>query len=519
MYPQLVSVDGSPSTRQRDIYLLSPRLLPPEVIAVAFAKTSRSPKPFREIAQELTEDQSSEFHERWVLGYGHASIAEHAVLHLALENISRLAIESLESNRLCSYTEKSTRYQIFDTFYAPPAIASSAHAERYLATCRHLFETYQSSLEPVRRVIEGRYPRHDGETDRAYATRIRSRYVDVCRFLLPCATVANVGMTGNARALEHAITKMLSHPLEEVRAVGAEVKRVAQAEVPTLLRYASPNSYLIETTRALEAEAQQDGAGEMTAREAEARWKEVQRAEDAQDSGVSPGVRLIHYDRDAEIRVAAACLFRHGRMSYAQAWQRVAAMTPPEREALIRKALGRLERHDIPLRELEHTTYTVEIVCDQGAYFDLKRHRMMTQSPQAPAVDLGYAVPSAIDEAGLGRRYREAIERATDACLAISRDFPHEAGYLVTNAHNRRFLATMNLREVYSMVPLRARESGHFSYRRIALLLYEAVRAVHPALVGHIRFGYEPPTAAAIEARYFSEVAAGPMRTPAGIGP
>src|SRR3990170_2881599 len=244
MHPQLASVDGSPSQRQRDIYLLSPRLLPPEVIAVAFAKTSRSPRPFREIAEELTESTSSEFHEKWVLGYGHGSVAEHAVLHLALENLSRLAIESLESNRLCSYTEKSTRYQIFDAFYVPPAIAASGHAERYAGACRELFEAYQASLDPVRRVIESWHPRKADETERAYGARIRSKYIDVCRFLLPCATLANVGMTANARALEHAITKMLSHPLEEVRAIGTEVKRVAAAEVPTLLKYANPNPYL-----------------------------------------------------------------------------------------------------------------------------------------------------------------------------------------------------------------------------------------------------------------------------------
>jgi thymidylate synthase ThyX len=501
MHPLIVSVDGTPSQRQREIYLLSPRLLPPEVIAVAFAKTSRSPRSFREIAAELTEAASSEFHEKWVLGYGHGSVAEHAVLHLALENISRLAIECLESNRLASYTEKSTRYQIFDTFYLPPAIAASRHAERYVATCQRLFETYRASLEPVRRVIEAWYPRREDEDDRAYASRIRSRYVDVCRFLLPCATVANVGMTANARTLEHAITKMLSHPLEEVRAIGAEVKRIAQAEVPTLVKYAAPSPYLSKTTAALEAEAQAAGSDPDLS--------------DGTDCGGDAGVRLVHYDRDAEQRIVAACLYRHGHMSYAQAWARAVAMQDTERLAVIEQVLGRLDRHDVPLRELEHTSYTVDIVCDQGAYFDLKRHRMMTQSPQAPTVELGYAVPRAIDEAGVGRQYRDAIEMATEAYRALAADFPHEAAYLVTNAHNRRFLATMNLREVYSMVPLRAREAGHFSYRRVALLLYEAVRAVHPALVAHMRFGYAPPAAAELEARFFSEVAcgvAGPRR-------
>ena len=67
----------------RQIYLLSPKELTPETIAVAFAKTSRSPESFREIAKGLTEEKSAEFHEKWVVGYGHASVAEHAVLHIA----------------------------------------------------------------------------------------------------------------------------------------------------------------------------------------------------------------------------------------------------------------------------------------------------------------------------------------------------------------------------------------------------------------------------------------------------
>ncbi|MBM3471425.1 MAG: FAD-dependent thymidylate synthase [Armatimonadetes bacterium] len=499
MYPLFASLDGSPSQRRRDIYLLSPRLLPPEVIAVAFAKTSRSPRPFREIAEELTERHSSEFHEKWVVGYGHGSVAEHAVLHLALENLSRLAIESLESNRLCSYTEKSTRYQIFDAFFFPPEIAASPHAELYRETCRDLFQAYQASLDPVRRVIEARHPRGAEEPAAAYEARIRSKYVDVCRFLLPCATVANVGMTANARSLEHAITKMLSHPLDEVRAIGAEIKRVACAEVPTLVKYAGPSAYLTESAAALEATAQEVAAQGVAAQEATKGSRGV-------DSHA--GVRLVHHDRDPETRVVAACLYRHGRSAYAEAWDRACAMSAHERRAVIEQALGRLGRHDVPIREIEHTTYTFDIVCDQGAYFDLKRHRMMTQSPQAPTVELGYAVPRAMDEAGFGHRFRDAVEQATDAYRRIARDFPHQAAYLVTNAHNRRFLATMNLRELYSLVPLRAREAGHFSYRRVALLIYEAVRAVHPGLVAHIRFGYDAPEAKALEAMFFSEISA-----------
>ena len=75
----------------RRVYPLDPRALTEEQIAVAFAMTSRRPEPFDEIAQQVSEATAADFHERWVLGYGHASVAEHAVVHLAVENISRLA--------------------------------------------------------------------------------------------------------------------------------------------------------------------------------------------------------------------------------------------------------------------------------------------------------------------------------------------------------------------------------------------------------------------------------------------
>jgi thymidylate synthase ThyX len=55
-----------------------------------------------------------QFNEKWVVGYGHSSVAEHAVLHIAGGEYLTLAVETLESNRLASYTEKSTRYQTWD---------------------------------------------------------------------------------------------------------------------------------------------------------------------------------------------------------------------------------------------------------------------------------------------------------------------------------------------------------------------------------------------------------------------
>src|SRR5512143_520945 len=178
----------------RQVYLLSPRELSPESIAVAFAKTSRSPESFREIAASLTDEASAKFHERWVVGYGHASVAEHAVLHVAIENVSRVAMEAIESNRLASYTEKSTRYQRWDpeAFHIPAELEGHPLREQFIATCRSLFEAYAGSLEPVRGLVQASSPRRENESEEAWDRRIRSQYVDACRFFLPAAALANV---------------------------------------------------------------------------------------------------------------------------------------------------------------------------------------------------------------------------------------------------------------------------------------------------------------------------------------
>ena len=469
--------------KNRDIYLLDPQKFSPEIIAVAFAKTSRSPESFREIAAGLTDEKSAEVHDKWVVGYGHASVAEHAVLHLALENVSRLAIEAIESNRLASYTEKSTRYQVFerDSHYTPPGLAASPHAELYRDTMHLLFDTYFASIEPVRAVILQKYPRQDGENEKKYEGRIRSKWIDNCRYLLPTATLANVGMTANARVLEHAITKMLSHPLAEVREIGAEMKRVAQGETPTLVKYADRSEYV-------------------------ARYLQNAIGTAATESGSTEAVRLVDYDREAEVKVAAACLYRAGGSDFEQARQRAAALNSQERAEIIGAALADRGDFDVPLRELEHTTLMLDCVMDQGAYFDVKRHRLMTQTPQPLGVELGYATPQAIAQAGFTAEYDRALEAAAAAYRQIAAEFPAEAAYVVPNAFNRRVLLTMNLRELFHFAHLRGAANGHFAYRRIALKVYEVAQRVYPAFAPFMRCE-KYPSAAEIEQEFFARTA------------
>ncbi len=447
----------------RQIYLLSPKTLSPETIAVAFAKTSRSPESFREIAAGLTDEKSAQFHEKWVVGYGHASVAEHAVLHVAVENVSRLAIESIESNRLASYTEKSTRYQKWnpDDFYIPAELDDHALRNEYVETCRLLFRTYADSLTPVRALVLERAERRENESDEALDRRMRSQYVDVCRFLLPAASLANVAVTANARVLENMIRKMLSHELAEVRAIGEKLKEVAREEIPTLVKYADAVPYLMETAKEISKSV--IGTRELNNRKSD--W-----------------CCLIDYDEDGENKVLAAVLYRFGGMTFENGLAYVEALEPAERGKLAEVLLGRLGEHDIPVRELEYATYKFDLIMDQGAYAEFKRHRMMTQTAQMLTTRLGYVTPRLITEAGFQPRYDAAMRKAAETYEGLCQFSPGIAQHIVPNGYNRRVLAQFNLREAYHFCQLRGARNAHFSIRRIAFRMVEELRRVHPVL-------------------------------------
>ncbi len=476
---------------ERDIYLLSPRALSPETIAVAFAKTSRAPESFREIAAELSDEQSAKFHEKWVVGYGHASVAEHAVLHMAFENVSRIAIETIESSRLASYTEKSTRYQKWgqDDFTVPPELREAGNPLRdeFIETVRLLFSTYAESLDPVKNLILQKNARRENEKDEAYDRRIRSQYVDRCRFILPGAANANVGMTANARVLEMVIRKMLSHPLAEVRQIGEKTKEVAKSETPTLVKYADAVPYLVETTE--EIGIRELGIG------------------NRRSSIANPKLdwcNLIDYDKDGEEKVLAAALYRFGEMSFSDALAHIQSLTENELAQLADTLLKRLDKFDTPLRELEYCTYTFDLVMDQGAFAEFKRHRMMTQTPQRLSTRLGYTIPLLVTEAGFGAKYEAAMEAATRMYEKLYEFNPDVAQYIVPNGFNRRVLAQFNLREAFAFCQLRTAANAHFSIRRVAQKMFEEMANVHPLLTKYMKLHDE--TWQGVEENYFTKV-------------
>jgi thymidylate synthase ThyX len=284
--------------------------------------------------------------------------------------------------------------------------------------------------------------------------------VDICRFLLPAASLANVGVTINARALEYALSKMLSSPLEEVRSIGDAIKRVAALETPTLIKYAEENAYLQQTRQFI-------------------RTMHLDKP-----AGPAPSDRdwvLTFADADGEKRVIAALMQRFGNLSFETCYERLQSLSGSDLKTLIRQLMALKGPFDQPLREFEYAQLTFEAIMDQGAYFEFKRHRMMTQTVQPLSTDLGFAIPRGISEAGCEEIYRHAMEKAACCYQQIANEKGKAAAaYIVPNAYNRRVLFTLNLREVFHLCRLRAAENAHFSMRRVAYKLAESVRSLYP---------------------------------------
>lgn len=460
------------AARAMRVYALDPRTLSQEQIAVTFAMTSRSPEAFDAIAKVVSEAKAADFNEKWVVGYGHASVAEHAVLHMAVEDLSRLAADELEDNRLASYTEKSSRYQVLDrgSYHVPAELRGHRLEQRYVETCDYLFDVYHDLLERTQAWLRSEQPQGANEKDGAYRLRLRRIATDHCRFVLPASTLTNVGMTLNARVLESAITKLLSHKLAECRDLGERLKAQGKIIAPTLVKYADRSAYLTETRAALQGYVTgAAGAGE-------ARGPSQVRA------------RLVWHDAEAERTVAAALLYRLGGMAYADVERRAGEMPGAERERLIEDALQRMGPFDAPPREMETVTYRFELEMDYGAYREYKRHRIQTYLPQRLTTAHGYILPPLVADAGAAPLFEEAMERVTRLYAALAEEAsPTVAEHVVTHGHNRRLLVQMNLREAYHLFKLRSAENAHFTIREISRQALEEIKRVHPLLIGFIR--------------------------------
>jgi hypothetical protein len=289
----------------------------------------------------------------------------------------------------------------------------------------------------------------------------------------------------NARTLEYAICKMLSSPLAEVREIGEQLREVGQHEAPTLIKYADCNDYLVGVRDKIR----------------QLHWPEKggDRVNDFE---------MIDWDKDGQEKVLAAILFRFDPGNGIKAAiDHVKSLSTNEQERLAKRIMADRKRFDQPLREFEYARMTFEVIMDQGAYFEFKRHRMMTQTVGPLTTELGYAIPAAIEKAGCLDTYQYAMQKSAEIYREIASWNTDAASYIVPNGFNRRVLFTLNLREAFHLCRLRAAHNAHFSIRRVALRMAERISQIYPLFASYLDIPRDQTSQEISETNFFNLMA------------
>lgn len=451
--------------------------LPEEVVAVVFAYVSRSPKSFRaNLAQLLKEDsiltnadhyslttsnasaRAAAFHERWVIGYGHSSVAEHSVAHLGMERISRLASAQLElANPFLSFTEYSQRYQKPKRgHYVVPTGLSPALCVEYKATMEALYDSYEELYLGLYKYLDQSEPQIPNENEKQRQVRLEKKAFEDARYALPLATFTSLGLTGNARALRDCIAWLAAADEAEVRQMAAAMEAEVQKVLPTLLRHSQPSVY------------QKSWQAQLTAA--------FQRQPEPNDAADRPAVQLLRYSGQGEldpqraaidILAAAIC----------------ASDVCGDSEAVVAAALEGLGPHDTLPEAFCWINYDALLYVSEANWHQLLRHcRGMRFQASPPQISNGYTVPPTLLAAGLEGILAKAISHSEALYKRLYNEVPSTAGYAVINAHRRRVRTLVDLRQLYHLVNLRLSNEAQWDIRQTVSQLYQRVCEVHPRL-------------------------------------
>lgn len=447
--------------------------MPPEKLAYALARYSRSPDSIRDSIEWVRAHDSSKFLESFYFQYGHASIADLGHLAVCFEGVSELAAIEIEDEQLWDGQARSSRYQDFSKagVVPPPDLDDQATA-RYRAAGQSLLDAYRQVHERMFEYLCEKLPRPETMKPEAYKRNIAARAFDVARYLLFLGVPTGVGQVTSIRTLEKQIRRLKASEYAEVRVLGAETAAACamppacglgpegmdEATAPTLAKYVDADPY--------------PGA----ARSALKRWAE-------QNLPASAGLEVQDVDlvrpSEALSEIAATLLYPVTDRPFRELYEMAAGWSRARRAEVLDVALQSKPKRDEMLREFRGGLYCYDMLIDIGAYRDMHRHRRCQQFRQDFGWSHGWDVPQGLEAAGLGEAYRDAMESARQAADGL----PQPSGqYLIPFGVRSRFLFKMDFAEAEYISKLRSGVKGHFSYREIAWKMKLRMEELEPEL-------------------------------------
>ncbi len=433
----------------------------PEVLSAAYARISRDPRPINEIRADARKEveRSRKSNQTIIFKMGHHSVAEHAIFNFDILGVSRLAMEEAEHFRLCSYTEKSQRYITLDKDFVIPEEIKGTHEEALFVKTIHLQnEAYFKLFEKLKDYV---FKKHkDLAADPKKHNLLEGWAKEDARYITALATESQVGMTINARVLELLLRRFASSPLSEVKNLGKLIFEQVNPIAPSIVIFREANDRDVKTYPEL-----REVTKDLFEKIYEKKIKEVE---------------LVEYPEDGDKLILSALLHTAGNLPYKKCKSIAAKLRRKKSEEILKATWRNMQFYDSMLREFEYVNLTFNIVLSAACFGQLKRHRMSTITSQSYDPNLGLTIPESIKEIGMEKYFREIIDKTNDTYAVINKKIPFAAPYILTNAHRKRVLMRLNLRELYHISRLREDQHAQWDIQNISAAMSKEAKKVMP---------------------------------------
>jgi thymidylate synthase ThyX len=450
--------------------------MPPEKLAYALARYSRSPDSITQSIEWVRTHDSTKFLESFYFQYGHASIADLGHVAVCFEGVSELAATEIEDEQLWDGQARSSRYQDFSKsgIVSPPELTKE-EADLYAHAAQNLLAAYNQIQDRAFAYLQQRLPCPHDMKPEAYKRNLSARAFDVARYLLPFGIPTGVGQVTSIRTLEKQIRRFKASEFQELRELGDELSTACARPPECVLADTGLNADPFAPTLARHADAD-EYAPNLRADLAEWAGDHMPPRPEAKNRAVD----LIQ-PSDHVADICATLLFPVTDWSYRDLYKLAREWTGTRRQEVLHVALGARARRDELPRHFRSAPYVLEMVMDIGAYRDMHRHRRCQQFRQHYTNKLGYETPDLIEKCGGSEIYAAALQNVDEAIARLPQP---AAQYLLPFAARSRFLFKMDFAELEYISRLRSGVKGHFSYRRIAWEMKQALEGVEPLLGG-----------------------------------
>jgi flavin-dependent thymidylate synthase len=440
---------------------LQEEILSPEIFSSAYARISRSSKDIVTLRKEAGDDvkKARKSNKTIIFEMGHHSVAEHAVFNFDIIGVSRLALEEIERFRLASYTEKSQRYVTLKGDYVLPGeIKDPGDQDLFCEIIELQNDFYKKSLPVLQDYNFTKFP----ELSKKEKGRVLLKNLakEDARYILSLASEGQVGLTINARNLEHLFRRFNLSSREELRQVGKKMYDLVYEVAPSIFLFAEPSEFEKELRDSFKNNFRLPTLGRRRPK--------------------SIATKLTRYTKNGDEIILASFLSIYNSIEYDKAYEIITRKTAPEKESIFRNLFESMAFFDSPPREFEMADITFQAVISASNFAQLKRHRMATLISGEYDIDFGNRVPEVIKINGLEEKFAKIIEATNKAYLELKERYDKAADYILTNSHRRMVIMKMNLREVYHFIRLRDDAHAQWEIREMAGEILRGVKQVMP---------------------------------------